>query len=101
MNKDGALSLKNFFSSKCIDNSGSKKKGSIYVQWECKSGYINQTFYIINPVKKGTELTKLTSTQKIAMGKFKMPSGYINFLGHTGLCMTENGKGKKISQKKM
>ena len=85
MKKDGALTLKNFFSDKCIDNSGSKKRHSIYVQWDCKTSNANQIFYLIKPVDKEAELTKLTVKQKVSMNQFRMPSGYINFLGYTGL----------------
>ena len=98
--KNGVATFKNFYSSKCLDNSGSNKKGNIYIQWECKPGNENQIFYIINPYKKTTELTKLSVKQKISMRKFKMPSGWFNFLGDTGLCLTDNGKGKKVSQNK-
>ena len=46
----------------------------------------------------GTGLTELTVDQKIMMHKFKMPTGWINFLGNTGLCLTENGKDKTVTQ---
>ena len=69
MKKDGALSLTNYFSSKCLDNSGSKKKGSFYVQWDCKSGNANQVFYIINPVKKSNRINKVDKYTKNCVGK--------------------------------
>lgn len=96
---DGAMSLKNFYSDKCIDNSGSKKSGSGYVQWDCNQGNDNQLFHIIDPKLSLDELSKLSVNQKIAMKKFKVPSGWFSLLGATGLCLTDNGIGKNASQR--
>ena len=98
--KDGAFMLKNYYSEKCVDNSDSSKLGSIYIQWECKLGYKNQIFYLIDPFWKPPTLSKLPVDQKIAMNLFKMPVGWVNLLGQTGLCVTETGKGTQLQQKK-
>jgi len=98
--KDGAVNLRNFYSSKCLDNSASNTAGTTYIQWECKAGNENQIFYIIPAVDPQAELTKLTVEQKVAMTSFLVPSGWVNFVGDTGLCVTENGKGNKVSQQK-
>ena len=96
----GAIKIKNFYSDKCLDNSNSLKMGTIYTQWECSEGNQNQIYYLVPPEEAINGLTKLTVAQKIAMTKFKMPTGWINFLGNTGLCLTENGKDKQIIQQK-
>jgi hypothetical protein len=96
--KNGALHLKNLYSERCLDNSNSKKSGSIYIQWTCTEGNQNQVYYLTPPDAARTGLTELTVDQKIMMHKFKMPTGWINFLGNTGLCLTENGKDKTVTQ---
>jgi hypothetical protein len=96
--QEGLISIKNFYSSKCIDTSGSKSKGSGYVQWDCQKGNDNQLFHIFDAELRLEELSKLTVSQKIAIKRYKVPSGWFSIVGNTGLCLTENGQGKDITQ---
>lgn len=97
--KKGACLIRNFYSDKCMDNSNSIKKGTIYVQWQCSQVNVNQIFYLTPPGDNAGGLTKLTIAQKIAMTKFKMPTSWINFVGDSGLCLTANGNDKEVAQK--
>ena len=71
------------------------------MQWDCKTGSDNQTFFIIPAMDPKPKLTKLTAAQKISMNKFNVPSGWISFLGNTKLCVAEMGKGKKTQSTEM
>jgi hypothetical protein len=75
------VSIKNYQSNKCFDNTGNVKTGHNYHQWSCDNGNKNQHFEFRIPTANGD-------------------NGFVNIVTPTGLCVSDKNANAGLVQEK-